>query len=161
MTRLRGRAPKGERLVADVPPGHWHVTTMLGAVRLTGLVAGLSFEGATATAAFAPCVEQALVPQLRPGDVVVLDNVSSPKAARVRAAIAGAEAAVWFLPPYAPDLNPIEKVWSKRKGRRRSAGRRTVRGLGEAIEAAWQQVTASACRNSVAACGIPIPATPT
>lgn len=161
MTRLRGRAPKGQRLVADVPQGHWHVTTMIGAVRLTGLVAGLIFEGATDTEAFATFVERSLVPQLRPGDVVVMDNLSSHKAARVREAIVGAEAEAWFLPPYSPDFNPIEQVWSKLKALLRSAGRRTVRGLWAAIGAAWQQVTASDCRNSFAACGIPIPATPT
>jgi transposase len=159
MTRLRGRAPKGQRLVADVPQGHWHVTTVIGAVRLTGPVAGLVFEGATDTAAFATFVEQALVPALRPGDVVVMDNLSSHKAARVREAVEAAQAAVWFLPPYSPDLNPIEKVWSKLKGLLRSAGRRTVRGLWQAIGAAWRQVTASDCRNSFAACGIPPPAT--
>jgi transposase len=161
MTRLRGRAPKGQRLVADVPQGHWHITTMVGAVRLSGLVAGLIFEGATDTEAFSTFVEQALVPQLRAGDVVVMDNLSSHKAARVRGAIEGAQATVWFLPPYSPDLNPIEKVWSKLKGLLRSAGRRTVQGLWQAITTAWQKVTASDCSNSFAACGIPIAATPT
>ncbi len=130
MTRLRGRAPKGQRLVAEVPAGHWQITTMVGAVRLSGLVAGLIFEGATDTQAFVTFLEQSLLPQLRPGDIVVMDNLSSHKAARVHQVIAEAGAEVWFLPPYSPDLNPIEKIWSKLKGLLRSAGRRTVGDFG-------------------------------
>jgi transposase len=161
MSRICGRAPKGERLVSAVPHGHWHITSMIGAIRLSGPAAGLIFEGATDAEAFSTFVEQVLVPQLHPGDVVVMDNLSSHKSQRIREAIENTGARLRFLPPYSPDLNPIEKMWSKVKRLLRSAAQRTVSGLWEAICAAWKQVTPGDCRGFFASCGIPVPAIPT
>jgi transposase len=161
MTRTRGRAPKGQRVVDAVPQGHWQVSTMIGAVRLTGVVGGLVFAGATDTEAFATFAEQVLAPQLQAGDVVVMDNLSSHKGLRVRRAIEGAGARLWFLPPYSPDLNPIEKMWSKVKALLRAVEERTVAALWEAIGRAFREVTASDCQGFFASCGIAIPATET
>ena len=161
LTRLRGRAPQGERVVGQVPQGHWHITTLIGAMGVNGPTAGLMFEGATNTEAFATFVEQVLQPQLQPGDVVVMDNLSSHKGARVRQAIEQAGARVRFLPPYSPDLNPIEKMWSKVKALLRAAAQRTVPGLWDAICDAWKKVTASDCRGFFASCGIRVTATST
>jgi transposase len=154
MTRLYGRAPKGQRVTEKVPGGHWSVTTMISAIGLSGPVAGLIFEGATDAAAFTTFVEQILVPQLRRGDVVILDNLSSHKVKAVREAIEGAGAQLWYLPPYSPDLNPIEKMWSKVKQWLRSVKARTKEALWEAICEALNQVTATDCCGFFAACGI-------
>ncbi len=161
MTRTYGRAPKGERVVDKVPHGHWHITSMIGAIRVNGPAAGLIFEGATDTEAFVTFVEQVLGPQLQPGDVVVMDNLSSHKSTRVQQAIEQAGARVRFLPPYSPDLNPLEKMWSKVKGLLRTAAQRTVTGLWDAICDAWKKVTPSDCQGFFASCGIPVPATAT
>lgn len=161
LTRTHGRAPRGRRVVDAVPQGHWQVTTMTAAIGLAGLPAGVIFEGATDAEAFATFVEQALVPALRPGQVVVLDNLSSHKSARARQAIEGAGAYGLFLPPYSPDLNPIEKLWAKVKALLRGAARRTVEGLWAAIGAALEQVTAADCRGFFASCGITLNATET
>ena len=159
MTRSHGRAPKGQRVVDDVPQGSWHVTTMLGAISAAGPVAGLVFVGATDAEAFATFAEAALAPVLRPGDVVLLDNLSSHKGERARQAIEAAGARLLFLPPYSPDFNPIEKMWSKVKGLLRTAARRTVPTLRQAICAALQQVTAADCRGFFSSCDLPLPAT--
>jgi transposase len=159
MTRLRGRAVAGQRVLDDVPQGHWCVTTMVGAIRLSGVAAGLVFEGATDTTAFATFVDQALAPALAPGDVVVLDNLSSHKAACIREAIERVGARVEFLPPYSPDLNPIEKMWSKVKGLLRTAARRTKESLWDAISQALRAVCANDCRSYFASC-MPVAATP-
>jgi len=161
MTRAHGRAPKGQRVVGEAPQGHWRMTTMVAAIRLAGLSAALLFEGATDAEAFATFVEQVLVPALRAGDVVVMDNLSSHKGQRVQRAIEAAGAYVLFLPPYSPDFNPIEKVWSKVKALLRAAARRTVEGLWEAISAALLQVTPAECRNFFASCGLPVTASRT
>lgn len=160
MTRLYGRAPQGVRVVDAVPQGHWCVTTMIGALSLNGVTAGLLFEGATDTAAFSTFVDEVLVPTLRPGDVVVMDNLSSHKATCIRASIERAGARLLFLPPYSPDLNPIEKMWSKVKSLLRSAAQRTKSTLWNAICEAFQQVTAPDCQGFFASCGIPSAATP-
>lgn len=160
MTRTHGRAPEGERVVDSVPNGHWHVTTMIGAVGLTGMVAGLIFDGATDAQAFAVFVEQILAPQLKPGDVVVMDNLSSHKSERVRKAIENVGARLLFLPPYSPDLNPIEKIWSKVKKLLRDAGQRTKETLWNAICNIWPQVTSFDCHEVFASCGIGSTETP-
>jgi transposase len=132
---------------------------MIGAIRLAGVTAGLMFEGATDTEAFATFVEQVLVPALQPDDVVIMDNLSSHKADCIRQAIEAAGARVRFLPPYSPDLNPIEKMWSKVKGYLRSAARRTMATLWDAICEAFRQVSQADCQGYFASCGIA--ATPT
>jgi transposase len=138
-----------------VPHGHWQMTTTVAAIRLAGVAAALVFEGATDAAAFETYVEGVLVPALRPGDVVLLDNLSSHKGARVVSLIEAAGARVVFLPPYSPDFNPIEKMWSKVKAALRAAGARTKEALWEAIGQALRAVTAADCAGFFASCGIP------
>ena len=159
MTRRCGRAPAGQRVVDAVPQGHWCVTTMISAINLAGVVSSLVFQGATDAEAFATFVEQLLVPKLRRGDVVILDNLSSHKTARVQAALDRVGARLLFLPPYSPDLNPIEKMWSKVKGFLRSTAERTIDGLWDAIGRGLNQVTTEDCRGFFASCGLPLPAT--
>jgi transposase len=154
LTRRAGRAPKGERLVDAVPNGHDQVTTMVGAIRLKGLTAGLIFEGATDTEAFATFVEQILVPQLRRGDVVVMDNLSSHKSQRIATALKSVGATLWYLPPYSPDFNPIEKMWSKIKSRIRSRAARTRLTLWNAIGKAWNAVQPHEIQAYFQSCGI-------
>jgi transposase len=129
MTRPRGRAPRGSRLLASVPHGHWKTTTFLAALRASGLTAPLVVDGAINGALFLAYVEQQLVPTLQPGDVVIMDNLSSHKRAGVREAIDSAGATLLYLPPYSPDLNPIELAFSKFKWLLKSAADRTVDSL--------------------------------
>lgn len=129
MDRTYGRAPSGVRVDGPTPHGHWKVTTLIAAVRLDGVGACLAFEGATDAAAFETYIGQCLAPTLRPGDIVVLDNLSCHKTAEVARLIAAAGAEVRYLPAYSPDLNPIEELFSKLKAHLRSAGARTVDGL--------------------------------
>ena len=153
MTRLRGRAPRGERVHASAPGGHWQTTTMLSSLRLDGSTACLTLEGATDTAVFQTYVREVLCPTLRPGDLVVLDNLSPHKNTQTLQLIAQAGAEVRFLPAYSPDLNPIEKMWSKVKQFLRSAEARTRAELFRAIAAALATVTAQDARNWFASCG--------
>lgn len=113
MTRERGRGPRGERVVAHTPHGHWKTTTMISGVRLDGPCATMVLDGATDADAFRAYVQHVLVPQLRVGDVVVMDNLQPHKAAGVREMIESAGATLLYLPPYSPDYNPIENMWSK------------------------------------------------
>ncbi|MCK5575805.1 MAG: IS630 family transposase, partial [Sphingomonadales bacterium] len=115
MTRLRGRAPKGERVYDTAPHGHWCTTTMISSIRYDGTTACMTIEGPTTTDVFRAYVRHILVPTLRPGDMVILDNLSSHKNADTLALIEKTGATVKFLPAYSPDLNPIEKMWSKIK----------------------------------------------
>ena len=129
MARLRGRALRGERCRAGIPHGHWKTTTFVGALRLGGMTAPLVYDGAMNGMVFLAYVEQVLVPTLKPGDIVVMDNLPAHKSASVREAIERAGATLSFLPPYSPDFNPIEKAFSRLKAMLRKAGGRTVRGL--------------------------------
>lgn len=115
MTRLRGRAPRGERLVDRTPHGHWKTTTLIAALGPEGVRCSTVVDGAVNRDVFEAFVERVLAPQLRPGDVVVMDNLSSHKGPRVRAMIEAAGAKAVYLPPYSPDLNPIEMVFAKIK----------------------------------------------
>lgn len=153
MTRLRGRAPRGERLHAAAPHGHWYTTTMISAIRLDGSTAAMAIEGATDTEVFRAYVEKVLCPVLRAGDIVVMDNLSPHKNEVTLSLIEGAGASVLFLPPYSPDLNPIEKMWSKVKQSLRSAEARTREELLEAIDRALQTVTAKDAMGWFASCG--------
>lgn len=155
MTRLYGRAPRGQRLVGQVPQAHWRTTTLVSAIRQDGVAASLLFEGATDEAAFRAYVRQVLIPVLRPGDIVVLDNLAAHRVGAVARAIRRAGAGVWYLPPYSPDYNPIEKIWAKIKARLRQAEARTTPTLWEAISEALQSVTAQDCRNCFEHCGYP------
>lgn len=129
MTRLWGRAPRGERLVDYAPHGHWKTTTSLAALRLEGLTAPLAVDGPINGDVFLAYVQQQLVRTLKRGDIVVMDNLSSHKGAGIRKAIEAVGAKVLFLPPYSPDFNPIEQVFSKLKALLRRAKERTVDGL--------------------------------
>lgn len=153
MTRLRGRAERGQRVHGCAPHGHWHVTTLLGALRLDGSTACMAMEGATDAEVFQAYVREVLCSILRPGDIVVMDNLSPHKDSLSLSLIAQAGAEVLFLPAYSPDLNPIEKMWSKVKGLLRSAEARTQDALHEAIAAALAKVTRQDAINWFASCG--------
>ena len=153
MTRLRGRSPRNERLVEFVPHGHWKTTTFLCGLRLGGAVAPLVVDGAINGELFKGWVEQHLARELSEGDLVVMDNLSSHKVAGVREAIAGAGAQTLYLPPYSPDLNPIEMAFSKLKRLVRTAAQRTVAGLEAAVADAIDRLTPTDCRNYFAHCG--------
>src|SRR5262245_21398038 len=153
LTRRYGRAPRGERLVDRVPQGHWRTTTLIAAIRHDGVAASLVFEGATEEAAFLTFVKQVLIPALRPGEMVVLDRLSVPRVGAVARALRKAGAGVWYLPPYAPDFNPIEQVWAKVKGLLRQAEARTTETLWEALGQALHAVTAQDCRGCFEHCG--------
>ena len=153
MARTHGRAPRGERLRAPVPFGHWKTTTFVGALRRSGLIAPMVLDGPINRDAFEAYVEQVLVPDLGPGDVVIMDNLSSHKGPRVRALIEAAGATVRFLPPYSPDFNPIEKAFSKLKAMLRKAAERTVDALWNAIGRLIDLFTPNECDNYFAACG--------
>jgi transposase len=128
MTRLYGRAPAGERLVEAVPHGHWMTTTFVYGLRSGGLIAPLVVDGAVNGDVFREYVRQHLARELRPGDLVVMDNLACHKVAGVREAVAAAGAAVVYLPPYSPDFNPIEQVFAKVKSRLRARKERTQAG---------------------------------
>lgn len=153
MTRLRGRSPRGERVFDHAPAGHWATTTMIASIRVDGSTAYMTVQGATDTEVFRAYVQFVLRPTLRPGDLVVLDNLSPHKDARALRLIEQAGAAVRFLPPYSPDLNPIEMMWSKVKSSLRTAKARTEEALTTAIAGSLDQVTASDARNWFAASG--------
>lgn len=153
MTRTRGRSLRGTRLVAPVPHGHWKTTTFLAALRCSGLTAPLVVDGPINGAIFRAYVEQHLAPTLRPGDIVIMDNLGAHKVAGVRAAIEAAGARVAYLPPYSPDLNPIETVFSKFKWLLRSAAERTVETLWNTCGKLLDEFTESECRNHIRNCG--------
>lgn len=153
MTRPRGRAPKGTRLICHVPHGHWKTTTFLAALRVEGLTAPLVIDGAINGELFKGWVRQHLVPTLRLGDIVVMDNLNSHKVAGVRDAIEAVGAEVLYLPPYSPDLNPIETVFSKFKWLVKSQSRRTVEGLWTLCGELLPQIRETECRNHFRHCG--------
>jgi transposase len=126
MAPLRGWGPKGKRLRGFVPHGHWRTLTFLGALRHDGLSAPCVFDGPINGVFFRAYVEQQLVPILKPGDIVIMDNLGSHKSAAVRQMIRAAGARLWFLPPYSPDLNPIEQAFAKIKHWMRQAQKRTI-----------------------------------
>ena len=153
MTRLRGRAPRGQRLVMGCPHGRWTTTTMVSSVRLDGTSACMTIAGATDTEVFHAYVREVLVPTLRPADIVVLDNLRAHKSEATLALITAAGAQTRFLPAYSPDLNPIEMMWSKVKTLLRAAGARSHSALLRAIAQALAAVTAEDARNWFAHCG--------
>jgi transposase len=153
MTHPRGRAPKGQRLLASSPHGHWKTTTFLAALRATGLTAPLVVDGAINGELFLGWVTSHLVTTLQPGDIVVMDNLGAHKVAGVREAIEAAGARLVYLPPYSPDLNPIELVFSKFKWLLRSASARTVDALWTLCGELLDQFTEAECRNCFRHCG--------
>ncbi|SEJ71445.1 Transposase [Azotobacter beijerinckii] len=153
MARLYGRALRGERCLAAIPHGHWKNTTFTAGLRLGGLTAPLILDGAMNGPAFLAYVEQVLVPELTPGDLVVMDNLPAHKVAGVRQAIEGAGATLRYLPPYSPDLNPIEMAFSKLKSLLRKAAARTLPELWQSIGEAITQFSAEDCRHYFKAAG--------
>ena len=153
MTRLYGRAPRGERLVAAVPHGHWRTTTFIAGLRQSGVIAPLVLDGPMTGAAFRAYVEQALVPALKPGDVVVMDNLAAHKVAGIEQAIALAGASLLYLPPYSPDLNPIEQLIAQLKALLRKAVARTKEALWTTAGQLLDLILPSQCRNYLANSG--------
>jgi len=153
MTRLRGRAPRGERLLSKVPHGHWKTTTLIAAMSVSGMLCSTVVDGAVNADVFQAFVEQVLAPQLKSGDLVILDNLSSHKRLRTRELIESAGAQLLFLPPYSPDLNPIEMVFSKIKQLLRSLGCRTADALWGAMQSVLDQVSASDATHCFQHCG--------
>jgi putative transposase len=147
MAPLRGWAPRGQRLKAKVPHGHWKTMTFLAALRHDRVDAPWLIDGPINGERFRLYVDKVLVPTLKPGDIVVMDNLGSHKGKAVRRAIRSAGARLFFLPKYSPDLNPIEKLFAKLKHWLRKAARRTVEAVCDAIGQTLETVTANECRN--------------
>jgi transposase len=147
MTPIRGRCLVGQRLLAKVPHGHRQTQTFVAALRCDGIVAPCLLDQPMNAISFRAYVEQFLVPTLRPGDVVIMDNLSSHKGPAIRKAIRAAGAKLIFLPPYSPDLNPIEQVFAKLKTLLRKANARTIEAVIEAIAKLLDEYTAQECAN--------------
>jgi len=153
MTRTRGRAPKGERCIACVPHGHWKTTTFIAGLRHNDIIAPMVLDGPMDGEAFLTYVRTFLCPTLNPGDIVIADNLSSHKVAGVKEAIAAKGATLRYLPPYSPDLNPIEKMFSKLKALLRKAAHRTVDALWNEIGKLLEAFSPDECRNYFASSG--------
>lgn len=153
MTRLYGRAMAGQRAVDNTPSGHWHTTTMISSIRLDGSTACMVVDGATTRDIFEAYIEHILLPTLKAGDIVVLDNLSAHKSQKIHDLIESVGAELWYLPAYSPDLNPIEKMWSKVKSILRTLKARTKETLIEAIAKALDMVTAGDAKGWFEACG--------
>lgn len=147
MTRTRGRAPRGIRLVDYVPHGHWKTSTFVAGLRLQGLSAPLVVDGPINGELFLAYVQQHLAPTLKAGDIVIMDNLSSHKVIGVKEAIEAAGATLMFLPPYSPDFNPIEQVFAKLKALLRKANERTVSALWDRIGNLVDRFAPAECRN--------------
>lgn len=153
MARTRGRAPRGERLRAAIPHGHWKTTTLVAGLRNSGMVAPMVLDGPINGIAFQAYVDQVLIPDLRPGDIVVMDNLSSHKRPGIRAAIEAAAASLLYLPPYSPDFNPIENAFAKLKAMLRKAAARTIDGLWSTIGKIIDTFHPTECANYFASAG--------
>jgi transposase len=153
MTRTHGRAARGERLVAKVPHGHWQTLTFLAALRHDRITAPCVFDGPINGESFLAYVTEILVPTLAEGDIVIMDNLGSHKGRAVRAAIRSVGARLFFLPPYSPDLNPIEQVFAKLKTLLRKAAERTVEATWQRIGALLEQFEPAECANYLANAG--------
>lgn len=153
MTRRFGRGPKGKRVVASVPHGHWKTITFVGLLGAGGIEAPLVIDGAVNGDLFVAYVQQHLVKVLKPGDIVVMDNLSSHKRKEVREAIEGAGCELRYLPPYSPDLNPIELAFAKLKSLLRKQCERTVAGLEAFLGAATHAFSSQECLNYMRHCG--------
>ena len=153
LARLRGRAPKGQPCIAAIPHGHWLTTTFVAGLRTGGLSAPMLLDGPMDGDAFLAYVEQVLVPELVPGETVIMDNLPSHKVHGVREAIEAAGAGLRYLPSYSPDLNPIEMAFSKLKAILRAAAERTIDGLWETIASALERFSPQECQNYLASAG--------
>jgi len=153
MARRYGRAPRGERVIASVPHGHWKTSTFVAGLRLEGMTAPLVIDGAMNGETFRAYVEQFLAPTLRPGDLVIMDNLPSHKVAGVREAIEARGAELIYLPPYSPDLNPIEQAFAKLKALLRKASARSVEALWNVIGESLSSYSPTECQNYIADAG--------
>src|SRR5690606_9145506 len=153
MARLHGRTPRGQRLRMGLPHGHWKTTTFIGGLRLCGMTAPMVLDGPMTGAWFQAYAEQVLAPTLRPGDIVILDNLAAHRNAAARLAIERAGARMMFLPPYSPDFNPIENAFAKLKALLRKAAARTLDDLWDAIADAIDSFKPTECANYFAAAG--------
>jgi transposase len=155
MARRYGRAPRGRRLQVGIPRGRWKTTTFVAGLRLTGIVAPFVLDGPINRETFEVYIERVLVPELRPGDVVIMDNLSSHKGPKVRELIEGVRhgARLLHLPSYSPDFNPIENAFAKLKALLRKAAERTLEGLWRAIAQLLDAFTPQECANYFAAAG--------
>jgi transposase len=147
MAPMRGWSPRGRRLPGKVPHGHWQTLTFIAALRIDPIDAPCLFDGPINGVSFLVYVEEVLVPTLQPGDIVIMDNLGSHKASAVRRAIRAVGARLFFLPPYSPDLNPIEQVFAKLKAMLRKAQARTVDGICQRIGAALRHFPPHECAN--------------
>jgi transposase len=153
MTRRHGRCPASLRLVAAVPHGHWKTTTLVAGLRLSGVTAPLVLDGPMTGAAFLAYVEQVLAPSLAAGDVLVMDNLAAHKVVGVQEAITAAGASILYLPPYSPDLNPIEPLFAKLKALLRKAAARTREALWSATASLIATISTNECANYLRNCG--------
>jgi transposase len=153
MARRHGWAPRGQRLRVGVPHGHWKTTTFVGGLTLGGMIAPFVLDGPVNRIAFETYVEKVLVPELRSGDIVVMDNLSSHKGPRVAEMIEAGGARLLYLPPYSPDFNPIENAFAKLKAKLRKAAKRTVDGLWTTIGSLIDTFTPQECANYFAHAG--------
>ena len=158
LTRRRARAPRGERAVGRVPRNHGPNVTLLAALTPEGIGPAMTIMGAVDSTVFTAYAEQVLAPALRPGQVVILDNLSAHKGEDARKAVAAAGAHLLFLPAYSPDFNPIELAFAKVKEALRAAAARTPDDLHRATTAAIDAISATDARNFYAHCGFPLPA---
>jgi transposase len=153
MVRLHGRCPQSQRLIDFAPAGHYSNSTLMSGMRLDGIVAPMLLDGPVNGEAFAGYVEQCLAPALEPGDILIIDNLPAHKSARVTAAIEGAGCVLVYLPPYSPDFNPIENMWSKVKASVRAAAARTLDAVVNAVSVALHSVTQSDREGYFSHCG--------
>ena len=153
MARTHGRATRGERLRVGIPFGHWKTTTFVAGLRTSGMTAPMVLDGPINGLAFQAYVDQVLVSNLRPGDIVIMDNLGSHKGAGIRPAIEAAGASLLYLPPYSPDFNPIENAFAKLKALLRKEAARTIDALWSAIGRLIDLVTPTECANVFAAAG--------
>lgn len=153
MAKLYGWAKRGERCRAPIPHGHWKTTTFVGALRLTGMTAPMVLDGPMHGAAFLAYIEQVLVPELKVGDIVIMDNLPAHKPVAVREAIEKAGARLRFLPPYSPDFNPIEMAFAKLKAALKKAACRTISDLWQQIATVIETFKPHECANYFQAAG--------
>jgi len=153
MARLRGRCPKGKRLVASAPAGHYATLTLMSAVRLDGVVAPMLLDGPVNAETFAGYVEDCLVPALEAGDILIMDNLPAHKSVRITQAVEDAGCRLVYLPPYSPDFNPIENMWSKVKAFLRETAARTFDAVVDGVKDALHAITLADCEGYFEHCG--------
>jgi transposase len=153
MARLRGRCPRGRRLVDSAPAGRYATLTLMSAVRLDGVVAPMLLDGPVNAETFAGYVEECLMPALEPDDILIMDNLPAHKSVRITQAVESAGCTLVYLPPYSPDFNPIENMWSKVKARLRETAARTFDALVDGVENALRAISLADCEGYFEHCG--------